>query len=66
MYHGMRKHHHKGCCHTDNRCACHQGSYVERHYLTKEEKVTRLENYLEDLQQEVKAVQEHLEEMKAA
>ena len=50
---GQRGHHHGGFC------GC-----FERRFWTKEEKIARLESYLESLQTEAQAVQERIAEMK--
>jgi hypothetical protein len=46
--------HHRGSCDCDNR------SHFKRRFLTREEKVARLEQYLENLQLEAQAVEEHI------
>ena len=59
-HHGCKGkgHHHGGSCDCDN------SSHFKRRYVTKEEKVAQLEKYLENLQLEAKAVQEHIEVLK--
>ena len=49
-------HHHGGCC-------CGSG-YGGRRFHTKKEILTGLEEYLEQLQAEVKGVEEHIAEIK--
>jgi hypothetical protein len=44
--------------HHSARCSC--GSSFERRFQTKEEKIKRLEQYLDSLQKETQAVQEHI------
>ena len=44
---------------------CHAGRGFGRHFSTREERMTRLEAYLKDLQSEARAVEERLAEMKA-
>lgn len=43
-------------------CCCDETSH--RHFMTKEEKIERLEAYKEQLKKELKAVEEHLEKFK--
>lgn len=59
-HHGCegKGHHHNGSCDCDNR------SHFKRRFVTKEEKVAQLEQYLEDLQKETQAVQEHIAVLK--
>ncbi|MCS5695329.1 hypothetical protein [Desulfofundulus thermocisternus] len=45
-------------------CHCH-GGHFQRHFYGKEEQLARLENYLKQLQAEVKAVEERIKELKA-
>ena len=62
----MEKHHgwegqgrrHRDACDCDNR------AHFKRRFLTKEEKVAGLEQYLENLQLEAQAVQEHIAVLK--
>jgi hypothetical protein len=42
------------------------GMHFRRRFLTREERIARLEEYLKALQAEVKAVEEAIAEMKAA
>ncbi len=56
--------HARGCC-------CQGGGWepdfpFRRRFPTRAERIARLEEYLQELQAEVQAVQEHLAEMKAA
>ncbi|MGB9825906.1 MAG: hypothetical protein ACPLRU_04460 [Desulfofundulus sp.] len=44
-------------------CHCHGGQF-HRHFYSREERLARLENYLKQLQAEVKAVEEKLKELK--
>ncbi len=44
---------------------CHAGRGFARHFSTREERITRLEEYLKDLQAEAKAVEERLAQMRA-
>jgi len=44
-----------------NKCKCETS---HRHFMTKEEKIERLEAYREQLKKEIKAVEEHLEKFK--
>lgn len=43
---------------------CHAQPHGRR-FLTKEEKIKRLENYAEDLKKEIAAVEERIKEMKS-
>lgn len=61
---GCRQKHQNGCCKHEQSCGCEQGYRAKRHFLTKEEKIARLEIYLHDLQTEVQAVQEHIVALK--
>lgn len=63
-YHGMHRggYHHEGCG-----CGCHEhhGSMgFHRHFISREEIISRLEEYLEHLQSEAKGVEEHIAELK--
>ena len=63
-HHGMYRewHHHGGCS-----CECHQqhgGMRFHRHFISREEIITRLEEYLKQLQAEAKGVEERIAEMK--
>jgi hypothetical protein len=49
-----REHHH-GCS-----CGCYDGSHFERRFFTKEEKIAELQQYLESLRMEIKAVEENI------
>ena len=51
-------HHFGGCC-----CA---PSYPPRYFITKEEVIAQLEEYLNDLQAEAKGVEERIAELKKA
>lgn len=61
---GCRQEHQDGCCKYEQACGCEQGHHIKRHFLTKEEKIARLETYLHDLQTEAQAVQEHIAALK--
>lgn len=60
-YHGH--HGHGGCC-------CQPGGFhghhFHRYFPSREERIARMEEYLKDLQTEVKDVEERLAEMRAA
>jgi predicted transcriptional regulator len=47
-------------------CGCHEESHGhhKRRFLTKEEKIEKLQKYAEELQKELAAVQEHIRELK--
>jgi len=49
-------------------CCCRRGHHghgrFTRHFMTKAEKIEKLESYLEDLKNEIAAVQERIKELK--
>ena len=53
---GRAGHHHRGCCRALG--------YLPRHFPTKEEAITQLEEYLKQLQAEAKGVEEHIAELR--
>ena len=55
---GMAHHGGEGVC-------CCAGGFQGRHFYTKEEMITHLENYLKQLQAEVKGLEEHISQLKA-
>lgn len=60
---GHRGHHHgrrREGRHHGRSCDCGGPGHFGRRFWTKEEKIARLEQYLEDLRQEAKAVEEHI------
>jgi hypothetical protein len=62
--HGMERelHHHAGCS-----CGCHQhqgGLGFNRRFISREEVVNRLEEYLKQLQAEAKGVEDRIAELK--
>lgn len=68
---GCGHHHGQGQGHGHGHgCGCgdesgHHGGFGRR-FLTREERISNLEEYLHALQAEAKAVEEHIAEMKAA
>jgi hypothetical protein len=67
---GHKEHHHGGYCdcgrsrhHHGDTCGCGTPFHGGRRFWTKEEKITRLESYLESLENEVQAVKEHIAEI---
>jgi hypothetical protein len=50
-------------------CCCQPGGFQEglfrRRFSTRKERITQLEEYLNELKEEAKAVEEHLARMKA-
>jgi hypothetical protein len=56
-YCGQPRHHHGDCC------GCGAPLHGGRRFWTKEEKIARLEKYLEGLEKEAQAVKEHIVEM---
>ena len=65
-HHGHHGHHGygSGCC--CGPAAWGPGFPFRRRFPTREERIARLKEYLKGLQAEVKAVEEHLAEVKAA
>lgn len=64
--HGQGQHSPHGHCGMANQgsgCCC-SGGHGFRHFPSREEQVTMLEEYLENLKAEIKGVEEHLAEMK--
>jgi len=52
-------------CHSHNECGCGcHGGHFERRYQTKAEKIADLETYLMELKTEVRAVEEHLADLR--
>jgi hypothetical protein len=71
MYCETRSHHghghrHCGCGqgHHDGSCGCGGSGGFGRRFLTKEEKIAGLEEYLENLQKEAQAVEERIAGLK--
>ncbi len=67
---GHRGHHHGSDCgcgrprhHHGDSYGCGAPSQGRRRFWTKEEKIARLEKYLETLEKEAQAVKEHIAEM---
>ncbi len=62
------KYHHKNChCgshgskhHHTSSCACGGSAHFQRRFLTKEERIARLEQYRDRLQKETQAVDEQI------
>jgi len=63
MHEEHREHHGYGrhCCHEGH----HGYRHFTRHFLTKEEKIKKLEEYAQELKNELAAVQERIKELKA-
>jgi hypothetical protein len=60
-HHGHGRHHCScGQDHHGSSCGCGYGGGFGRRFLTKEEKIAELQEYLESLQKEAQAVQEHI------
>lgn len=59
-HHAGRHHHHGGSC----ACGCGSPGHFQRRFRSREEIVTDLERYLEDLRQEAVAVEERIAELK--
>lgn len=68
MWHEMRSHHgshhHCGCGRGHHGGSCGCGGGFERRFLTKEEKIAGLQEYLESLQKEAQAVEERIAALK--
>jgi hypothetical protein len=47
-------------------CECGESTRFERRFFSREEQIAELEQYLQSLQLEIKAVEERLAELKAA
>lgn len=64
---GGGRHHSRGCC-----CGCHHvggryhghGEFMQRHFISKEEIITKLQEYLNQLQAEAKGVEGHIDALK--
>ena len=62
-HHAFRRWHHPGYC----GCGCHghHGSMgFQRRFVSREEVISRLEEYLKQLRAEAKGVEEHIAELK--
>jgi len=55
-----------GCCHGGEGKAWGPGSPFRRHFITREEQIAWLEEYLKELQAEAKGVEERIAELKAS
>ncbi len=64
---GGGRHHSGGCCcgyhHVGGRYHGH-GAFIQRHFVSKEEIIAKLQEYLNQLQTEVKGVEEHIDALK--
>ena len=63
-HHGGRRRGHHGCDCGCCGCGCGGHSRFERTFWTRDEKIAWLEEYLEDLQAEAKAVEERIAALK--
>jgi hypothetical protein len=63
MCHGTHERRNKGCHQQATACCC-GASHGWRRFQTKEEKVAKLEKYVQSLETEAKAVQEHIAALK--
>lgn len=57
------------CCHEHHgkasaHCCCDSGTGFQRRFFSKEEEIARLEEYLKDLQAEVKALEAYVQALK--
>ena len=63
------RHHSGGCCCS---CGCHHergrhhghGEFMQRRFISKEEIIAKLQEYLKQLQAEAKGVEERIDELK--
>ena len=59
-HHGFQRTGHRNMCF----CGCDDPLYFRPGFMTKKQKITRLEKHLENLREEVKAVEEHIAEIR--
>lgn len=52
------------CCHQSNSCVCDENADIGPCFWTKKEKITWLEESLEDLQAEAKSIKERIVALK--
>ncbi len=58
------------CCQTESKhsefcgCGCEGPSIYRPRFMTRDQKITKLEEYLTGLQEEAKAVKEHIAKIK--
>jgi hypothetical protein len=65
MHCETRSHHGRGCHHRGScSCGCDCSEGFGRRFLTKEEKIAGLQEYLESLQKEAQAVEGHIAALK--
>ena len=58
---------HKSCgCQREKSHGCEKNAHFSRRFLTKQEKISRLEQYLADLQTEAQAVEEQIGQLQSA
>ena len=55
---GVPNHHESGGC-------CCSGGFTGRHFHTREEMMSHLEKYIEQLKAEIKGVEEHISHLKS-
>lgn len=56
----------KSCgCQRDESHGCEKSAHFSRRYLTKQEEISRLEQYLADLQAESQAVEEQIAQLQS-
>ena len=60
MHHGFQRTGHQNVCF----CGCDDPLYFRPRFMAKKQKIARLEKHLEDLQDEAKAVAEHIAQIK--
>jgi hypothetical protein len=59
--------HHKSCgCQREKSHGCEKGAHFSRHYFSRQEKISQLEEYLANLQAEALAVEERIAELRSA
>ena len=59
-HHGSERWGHSGVCF----CGCDDVMKFRPRFMTKEQRINRLKQYLEDLKNEAKAVEEHIVQIK--
>ena len=64
--HGEWRGHHGGgcCCHHEGGRHHGHGKFMQRRFISKEEIIAKLQEYLKQLQAEVKGVEERIDELK--
>ena len=58
--HGLRRWGHQDVCF----CGCDDPGYFRPRFMTKKQRIVNLERHLEDLREEAKAVEAHIDQIK--